>query len=167
MWLLILFTAAGFVETFFFGQLGAFTPLYLPRLGIAPAEVPAWTGLVAAVTGFIGIPFLPFWGSLADRYARQPIIVRSFLAHLLAILGMLIAGNIWVFVIARSITSLALGNTGLMMTTLSERAPPKRLGFAFSILNGAPPLGAFLGPLIGGSIVDTRGFPTVLVINAV
>ena len=165
VWLLALFSVAGFIEVFFFGQLGAFTPLYLPRLGIAQADVPAWVGILGAVTGIIGIPFLPLWGALADRYARQPIIVRSYLAHLIAIAGMLVAGNIWVFVIARSITSLALGNTGLMMTTLSEHAPQKRLGLAFSILNSAPPLGAFLGPLIGGSIVDKQGFPVLLVIN--
>ena len=167
VWLLVLFTAAGFFEVFFFGQLGAFTPLYLPRLGVAPAEVPTWVGIIGAVTGLVGIPFLPFWGSLADRYARQPIIVRSYLAHLIAIAGMLIAGNIWVFVIARSISSLALGNTGLMMTTLSERAPQKRLGLAFSILNGAPPLGAFLGPLVGGAVMDRQGFPPLLVANGI
>jgi MFS family permease len=167
VWLLVLFTVAGFIETFFFGQLGAFTPLYLPHLGIAPEDVAAWVGIMGAVTGIIGIPFLPFWGALADRYARQPVIVRSFVAHLLAIIGMLIARNIWVFVIARSITSLALGNTGLMMATLSERAPPKRLGFAFSILNGAPPLGAFIGPLIGGIVIDKQGFPSLLAVNGV
>jgi hypothetical protein len=41
VWLLSLFTAAGFVEAVFFGQINAFTPLYLPALGIAPADVPA------------------------------------------------------------------------------------------------------------------------------
>jgi MFS family permease len=166
VWLLTLFTIAGFIETVFFGQLNAFMPLYLPHLGIAPADVPAWIGALAAITGAIGIPFLPFWGALADRYARQPIIVRSFVAHLLAIVGMLIAGNIWVFVVARSITSLALGNTGLMMTTLSERAPRQRLGLAFSILNVAPPIGAFLGPLASGPLVDALGFPVLLIIDA-
>ncbi|MCX6848319.1 MAG: DUF4143 domain-containing protein, partial [Verrucomicrobia bacterium] len=38
--LLGLFTAASFVEAMFFGQLGAFVPLYLPQLGIA---IPAAT----------------------------------------------------------------------------------------------------------------------------
>ena len=130
--LLVLFTAAGFVETVFFGQLNAFTPLYLPRLGIAPLRVPTWTGALAAISMAVGIPFLPFWGALADRYARQPIIVRSFVAHLAAAVGMLLAGNIWVFVIGRSLTSMALGCSGLMMTTLSEHAPQHRLGLAFS-----------------------------------
>jgi DHA1 family multidrug resistance protein-like MFS transporter len=165
--LLALFTAAGFVETVFFGQLNAFTPLYLPRLGIAPLRVPTWTGALAAVSMAVGIPFLPFWGALADRYARQPIIVRSFVAHLGAAVGMLLAGNIWVFVIGRSLTSMALGCSGLMMTTLSEHAPQHRLGLAFSIMNAAPPVGAFVGPLLSGPLVDAWGFPALLLIDSI
>lgn len=165
--LLALFTIAGFVETVFFGQLNAFMPLHLPRLGISVAEVPVWTGAIAAITGAIGIPFLPFWGALADRYARQPVIVRSFVAHLIAAMAMLLAGNVWVFVIGRTVTSLALGSSGLMMTTLSERAPKDRLGLAFSIMNAAPPLGAFLAPLVSGPVMDAYGLRVLLLFDAI
>jgi MFS family permease len=167
IWLLMLFTVAGFIETVFWGQMSAFTPLYLPHLGIPPEDVAAWTGITVAVSSAIGLPFLPFWGALADRYSRQPIIVRSFVAHLLAGIIALLAGNIWVFVLGRGIMSLALGNSGLMMTTLSERVPSRRLGLAFSIMNSAPPLGAFVGPLFGGPIVDARGFPALLALDVV
>jgi MFS family permease len=166
VWLLALFTSASFVEAMVFGQLGAFIPLYLPHLGIPQSAVPAWTGALAAITGAIGIPFLPFWGALADRYARQPIIVRSFVVELCAVLLMMMAGGIWFFMIGRSLTALALGNTGLMLTTLSERAARNRLGLAFSIMNSAAPIGAFLGPLLGGPLVDTRGFNVLLLVDA-
>jgi DHA1 family multidrug resistance protein-like MFS transporter len=73
--------------------------------------------------------------------------------------------NIWVFLVARAIQSLSLGNSGLMMTTISERMPSNRLGLGFGILNGAAPLGLFIGPLIGGPIVDGWGFPALLVID--
>src|SRR5450756_2630770 len=74
VWLLILFTFSSFIETIFFGQLGAFTPLYLPRIGVRPEEVTLWTGIIASVSGILGLPFLPFWGALADRYARKPVL---------------------------------------------------------------------------------------------
>ncbi len=167
IWLLALFSAAGFAETLFFGQLGAFTPLYLPQLDVPAREVAAWTGASAAIASAAGLPFLPFWGALADRYARQPIIVRSFVAHLVAIVLMLLARNIWVFVVGRSVSSLALGNSGLMLTTLSERVPQRRMGLAFAIMNSATPLGAFVGPLFGGPIVDTRGFRALLIVDGV
>ena len=70
VWLLFLFTLAGFVETIFWGQMSAFTPLYLPHLGVPAGQVTAWTGIITAAAGAAGLPFLPFWGALADRYAR-------------------------------------------------------------------------------------------------
>jgi MFS family permease len=79
---------------------------------------------------------------------------------------MLVAGNVWAFALGRAAMSFSLGNSGLMMTTLSEQAPRNRLGLAFSIMNGAPPLGLFVGPLLGGIMMDTRGFSTLLTINS-
>lgn len=165
--LLALFTVAGFIEAMYYGQLGAFIPLYLPHLGIAQPDIRLWTGALAALTGAIGIPFLPLWGALADRYARQPVIVRSFVVHLLTALVMMLAPNIWIFMIGRTLTSMALGNTGLMLTTLAERTPPRRLGLAFTIMNSAPPVGVFIGPLVGGALFDTFGFRAVLLVDAV
>jgi DHA1 family multidrug resistance protein-like MFS transporter len=164
-WLLALFSVASLVETVFWGQMNAFTPLYLPRLGVAPGDVAVWTGTTVAISNAIGIPFLPFWGALADRYARQPVLVRAFVAHLLAGVVTLLAGSVWVFVLGRAISSFSLGIGGLMMTTLAERTPGKRVGLAFSILNGAGPVGAFLGPLAGGPIVDAYGFRALVVVD--
>jgi hypothetical protein len=44
-----------------------------------------------------------------------------------------------VFILGRTIMSFALGNSDLMMSTLSERAPRQRTGLAFSIMNSATP----------------------------
>ncbi|MBW8012084.1 MAG: MFS transporter [Chloroflexi bacterium] len=167
IWLLALFTLAGFVETIFYSQMLAFTPLYLPKLGVDEADIVAMVGAITAISNAVGIPFLPFWGALADRYSRQPIIVRSFVILLISGSIGFAAQSVWVFVAARAITGFALGNSGLMLTTLSERAPQARMGLAFSIMNAAAPIGAFVGPLIGGPIVDRWGFPTLLVIDSV
>ena len=165
VWLLVMFTLAGFVEAIFWGQMSAFTPLYLPHLGVPIGQVAAWTGIISSVAGAAGIPFLPFWGALADRYSRQPIIVRSFVVHVVAGLLAVLAGNVWVFLLARACMTLSLGNTGLMMTTLSEQTPSRRLSLAFAILNSGGPVGAFVGPLAGGPIVDRYGFPALLLID--
>src|SRR6476469_8995978 len=165
-YLLTLYTVACLIEAMFLGQMGAFTPLYLPRLGIAPQDVAGWTGAIIAISSLVGLPFLPFWGALADRYARQPVLVRAFVAHLVAGIIALLAANIWLFLLARAVMSFALGITGLMLTTLAERVPPGRTGLAFSILNGASPVGAFLGPLLGGRVVALWGFPPFLALDS-
>ena len=167
VWVLTLFSIASFIETLFWGQMAAFTPLYLPHLGIPQADVPRWIGIIVSTSGIFGLPFLPFWGALADRYARQPIIIRSYLVEMFAGGLTILAGNIWVFAFGRIVLSLALGNSGLMLTTLAEYAPPHRRGLAFAIMNSAGPVGIFIGPLIGGPIVDRWGFQALLGINII
>ena len=66
----ILFTIAGFFEVAAYGQITAFTPLYLPQLGVELSAVPFWVGAITSFSSVVGLPFLPFWGALADRYGR-------------------------------------------------------------------------------------------------
>jgi DHA1 family multidrug resistance protein-like MFS transporter len=162
----ILFAIAGFFEVTAYGQVNAFTPLYLPRLGIELAAVAFWVGAIASFSNVAGLPFLPFWGALADRYGRKPLIIRSFVVALVALSLTAIAPNVWIFAIARAFQSLGLGNTGLILATLAEHAPPGRIAFAFGIVNGANPMGAFIGPLVGGPIVDRVGFPILMAADA-
>ena len=164
--MLTLFTLASFIEVIAYGQLAAFTPLHLPKIGVAQEDVPAAVGLIAVSVNVIGLLFLPFWGVLADRFGRKPLIIRSFAATGAGLAVAAVARNVWIFTLGRGLNSLNLGNSGLMMTTLQESTPATRLGFAFGVVNGAGPLGAFIGPLIGGPIVDRYGFNVVLAIDA-
>jgi len=164
---LTLFTLASFIEVVAYGQLAAFTPLHLPKIGVAPEDVPAAVGLITAGVNVIGLLFLPFWGVLADRFGRKPLIIRSFAATGAGLAVAAVARNVWLFTLGRGLNSLNLGNSGLMMTTLHETAPAARLGFAFGVVNGAGPLGAFIGPLIGGPLVDRYGFNIVLAVDTV
>lgn len=164
--MLALFSIASFVEVVAYGQLNAFTPLYLPRIGVPPAEVPLWVGAIAAGANVFGVLFLPFWGVLADRFGRKPLIIRSFAATGTGLAVCALAANVLAFTIGRGLSALNLGNSGLMMTSLAESAPAARLGLAYGVLNGAGPLGAFLGPLIGGPLVDRYGFAAILAVDA-
>src|SRR5437899_4325863 len=164
--MLTLFTLATFIEVIAYGQLAAFTPLHLPTIGVAPADVPVAIGLISIGVNIVGLLFLPFWGVLADRFGRKPLIIRSFAATGAGLAVASVGRNVWLFTAGRAINSLNLENSGLMMTTLQESAPAARLGFAFGVVNGAGPLGAFIGPLIGGPIVDRYGFAVVLAIDA-
>lgn len=164
--MLVLFSVASFVEVIAYGQLNAFTPLWLPTLGIRPENVAVWVAAISAGSNVIGVLFLPFWGVFADRFGRKPLIIRSFAA---SGLGMLVGGlatTVWMFTLGRGLTALALGNGGLMMTTLAESAPAARLGVAYGVLNGAGPFGAVVGPLLAGPLVDRYGFGAVLVADA-
>lgn len=165
LWLLTLFTVIGFFESVFWGQLLAFTPLYLPLVGVAAGEVPLWLGRVAVFGGLLGLPFVPFWGALADRYGHKPLIVRADLALLVGAGVTLIATSPWLVVLGRAATGFSLGSAGLMMAALAERTPAKRMGLAFAIMNGASPIGAFLGPILGGPLIDAWGIRSLLLLD--
>lgn len=165
--LLALFTLGTFIEAMLYGHLNAFTPLYLPKLGIAPEDITRWTGLITSISGIPGLIFLPFWGALADKFSRKPVIIRSFVVHVFVATSVILAGNVWLFLLGRALSGLALGNSGLMMTTLAERSPESRRGFVFAIMNTATPIGVFAGPLIGGFIMDHWGFRTLITMDAV
>jgi DHA1 family multidrug resistance protein-like MFS transporter len=162
----ILFAIAGFFEVAAYGQVTAFTPLYLPHLGIELAAVAFWVGAITSSSNVTGLPFLPFWGALADRHGRKPLIIRSFVAAFVALSLTALAPNVWIFALARAVQSLGLGNTGLILATLAEHAPAGRIAFAFGIVNGANPMGAFIGPLVGGPVVDRFGFPVLMAVGA-
>src|SRR5262245_4402613 len=104
-WVLILalFSVAAFIETMFWGQLNAFTPLHLLHLGVPREQISLWTGITSSVAVAFGLPFLPLWGALADRYARQPLIARSFVVYVVAAIVTACAENVWIFTLGRAV----------------------------------------------------------------
>jgi MFS transporter, DHA1 family, multidrug resistance protein len=163
---LAIFVAAGLVEGIFLSHLFSFVPSHLLTLGVEQSEVARVTALISAIAGTAGIPFVAFWGALADRYSRKPIIIRSFLVLAICGIAMLTANQLWLFVLARALVPLSLGSTGLMLTTLSERLPTQRMGLAFTLVNGATPIGSFLGPMLGGALFDEHGMSWLLALDS-
>lgn len=164
--LLVVFTLAGIVESQAFGHLSAFTPLFLQQLHVAPEQIPAWTGILAALGFVLGLPLLPFWGVWADRYSRKLIIVRS--AYVEGVLFTIAAfsPNVWVLAVARLLGGFVFGNTGVMLAMLADTTPRKRLGLAVGIASAGFPLGSSIGPFLGGLIVQGPGIRTLLFLDA-
>jgi len=126
-----------------------------------------WTGPISSLAFLVGIWFVPFWGVLADRHGRKPLILRSNYIEVVAMALAAISTNVWLYLIARALTGFALGNTGLMYASLTEAAPRNRVAFALGIVNGSAPLGALAGGLAGGWIVPTFGVNALFRFDAV
>lgn len=161
-----LFALTGIVESFAFGHLNAFTPLYLEQLNVPADQIPRWTGLLAAFAFILGIPLLPFWGVWADRYSRKLVIVRSSYAGALMFALLALSSNVWESAAARMLSGLVLGNTGVMLAVQAEITPRDRLGLAIGLVTAGNPLGIAIGPLFGGFIVQRWGVATLLMIDA-
>jgi len=164
--LTLLFSLANLLEVAVIAHFVLFTPTFLTTIGFSKAEIDAWTGPIASAAFLVGIWFVPFWGVLADRYGRKPLILRSYYVEVLAMALAAVSHNIWLYLVARALTGFALGNTGLMYASLTETAPRHRVAFALGLVNGSVPLGSLVGGLAGGFIVARYGVHWLFGIDA-
>ncbi|MCX7840930.1 MAG: MFS transporter, partial [Anaerolineae bacterium] len=165
--LTFLFALANFLEVAVVAHFVLFTPAFLHTIGFSKSEIDAWTGPISALAFLCGIWFVPFWGVLADRYGRKPLVLRSHYVEMIAMALAAISYNVWLYVIARALTGFALGNTGLMYASLTEAAPKSRVALALGLVNASAPLGSLVGGLLGGVIVFAYGVHTLFAVDAV
>ena len=65
-----------------------FMPFFIRDLGVADDKLVAlWSGVLGAATGLAFSIAAPFWGAVADKYGRRPMVVRSMLGGALVALG--------------------------------------------------------------------------------
>ncbi|MFN8533186.1 MAG: MFS transporter [Dehalococcoidia bacterium] len=165
---LTVLTIALVIEVISFSHVAAFVPLYLEvELGLAPAEVKLWTGLVAGLPLAIALCLAPFWGVWAERYSPRLIIVRAQAFELLVYLGMVFAVTLPQFFAASLLLGLTFGNIAVLMALLAQVTPTHRVGFAISIIQAALPLGQSLGPLFGSFLIPVIGLRGLFALDAV
>ena len=162
-----LFVIASFIETVGFGHFMAFLPILVRDLGVAREDAATTVGLLATSALLIGLPLVPFWGAWADRYSRKLIIVRSAVVEALLFLLLGVVSDIWQVFLLVPLIGLVLGNTGVMLAEITDRAPRQRLGFAISLVSAAVPLGIALGPAFGGVLADAYGVQVLFVLDAI
>lgn len=161
-----LFVFTGFVESLAFGHFAAFTPLYLRSMGVAASQVPGWTGFLGIIGFVIGLPLLPFWGGLAERFGRKPVIVRSALIEAILFLVAAQAQTPIQLAVARFLSGFVLGNTGVMLALISEIAPEDRQTWAISLVTSGPPVAIAVGPLLGGIVAAHFGLHALFMVDA-
>lgn len=161
-----LFALTGLVESLAFGHLGAFTPLFLEELRVPHHAVPFWTGLLSALGFVIGLPLLPFWPVLADRYGRKLIIIRSSVVGALMFALAAASRDVWMLAGARFLSGFVLGNTGIMLAVQAEITPRERLGASMAIINTGSPIGMTVGPYLGGWIIERASIRALLFLDA-
>jgi DHA1 family multidrug resistance protein-like MFS transporter len=163
----VLFVVASFIETVAFGHLFAFLPLLVRDLGVEEADVPRTVGFLSMSALLFGLPLVPFWGAWAERYSRKLIIVRSAVVEAVMFGLLAFATDIWQVFILVPLVGLNLGNTGVMLAEITDRAPRHRTGFAISLVGTAGPLGFAIGPAIGGLLADQSGIQTLFLLDSV
>jgi MFS transporter, DHA1 family, multidrug resistance protein len=148
------------------GHLSAFTPLLLHDLGLTAAEVAAWTGLLVGIQMAVATPLAPFWGVLAERYSRRPIILRGYVLLAAALFIAAWAEDVRWLIVARLLMGLCSGAGGVIMATQAMITPANRLGTAIATVQAAQPIAASLGPPLGALAIPFIGLRGLLMIDS-
>ena len=136
-----------------------FLPFYVKELGISNTEQAArWAGWLMGAPALAMIIVSPFWGSLADRVGRKPMIERSIFGGAISVFMMALATNVYQLLMIRIIQGVLTGTIAACTALVSANSPSRKMGFSLGLLQTGFFLGNFLGPLLGGISADILGF---------
>ncbi|HTJ26652.1 MAG TPA: MFS transporter [Candidatus Limnocylindria bacterium] len=152
LWLMVAVQA---IMSLAFQTSAPFLPLYIIELGVHPlARVDLWAGATASVGFLFAALFSPIWGSLADRFGRKAMVVRSCVAVSLftALAGL--APNVWLLFAARACMGIFSGFSAAATALVGTQVPEDRLGFSLGWMATGQLVGGLLGPIVGGVLAD-------------
>lgn len=136
-----------------------FLPLYLKTMGMTDThEVAVWGGWIFAANFLTAFLFQPIWGSLADRYGRKMMLLRSGFGMAVIMVLMGFAANPWQLLILRLLNGTISGFIPAAIALLSANTPKEKVGFAMGTLQSGSVAGTILGPLLGGLLADSVGY---------
>jgi DHA1 family multidrug resistance protein-like MFS transporter len=156
-----LMTAVGFSSIF------PFLPLYVEELGSSSGlSIELLAGLVFSAQGFTMMITSPIWGSLADRYGRKLMVIRSLFGGALLLLLMAFVSSAEQLVLFRAVQGLISGTVAATNALVAYEVPRDRTGYAMGLLQVGFGLGVALGPMIGGAVADSYGYAPAFYITA-
>ena len=165
--MLVVFVVSHGLEVAAWGHVTAFTPLFAEReLGVPSGEVARWTGILAAAPLIVAAPISPFWGVLADRFGRKPVILRCFLFSALAYAAAALAQDVWQFLLIRLFQGLTFGTNAVVIAALTDVVPHRRMGLAIGLTQMVFPVGNSIGPLFGSGLIAWIGLRGMFTIDA-
>lgn len=122
----------------------------IKRNGDLPEEnVGFFAGLIESLFSLVQMVLMIFYGRMADRLGRKPVLVFSLAGVSLATALFGMARTLWQMILLRCFAGVFAGSVVTVRTMLSENTTKSTQGRAFSWYMFTRNLGIFLGPLVG------------------
>ncbi|MEH7097324.1 MFS transporter [Neobacillus vireti] len=150
LWIGVFFTAASF------SMVIPFLPIFLLQLGVHQ-HTEMWSGLLFSSAFFAGALSSPFWGRMADKYGRKPMIVRAGFVLFVIYTLMAFVTNPYQILVLRILQGLLSGFIPGAIALIGTNTPGNKVGYALSMISTASASGGIIGPLLGGGIADLVG----------
>src|SRR3954447_1186133 len=133
LWVLcfgVFFTSASF------SMVIPFLPIFLLQIGVHE-HTEMWSGLLFGSSFFAGALASPFWGSVADKYGRKPMIIRAGLALFIIYTLMAFVTNPYEILVLRILQGLLSGFVPGAIALIGTNTPNDKVGYALSLVSSA------------------------------
>ncbi len=145
-----------------------FLPLYIEEMGVTnPETVSRWAGVIFGANFFTAFLVSPFWGTLADRYGRKIMLLRSAFGMALTVSLMAFAGSPLQLLLLRLVNGLISGFGPASTSLVAASTPKERSGYAMGVLQSGAVAGSILGPFIGGLLAEWIPFRDIFFVTGV
>jgi MFS transporter, DHA1 family, multidrug resistance protein len=143
-----------------------FLPLYIEKLGVhQSADIVRWTGWIFSAQFITSFLFQPLWGSLADKYGRKVMLLRSAIGMGIITTLMGFATGPWQLLILRLFNGLFSGFISMSISLQASVTPDEYSGRTLGNLQTGQIAGTLIGPVIGGLLAELFGFEGVFYIT--
>jgi DHA1 family multidrug resistance protein-like MFS transporter len=135
-----------------------FLPLYVRELGVGDLhEAAFWSGLVVGVAPLSSGLMGPVWGTMADRFGRKPMVLRSLVMISLMQFAMALVPDVHWLLALRFVHGVFAGFTPMAMALAISIGPREKMANAIGLVQAAGFLPTAIGPTIGGVLSDAFG----------
>ena len=140
----------------------------LPVYGLNFTASETLIGFLAASISFAALLIRPFSGVMADRGNRKKLIIITQFGAAIAILGLIIAPNIWMLIVARFIHGLLFGISSTIVTVSTiQVTPEERMGQGVGLLSTTALCGQAVAPALGIWIAGNWGYSTLFAVTGI
>ena len=146
----------------------SFLPLYVTVLGIHdPSEVAMWSGILMGAASFCAALSNPYWGAMADRKGRKPMVEKVLFMYGFIIIGMAYVSNVYQLLTLRILQGLCGGFIASATALVLSMTPPEEISFTVGMFQTSIIVGGTTGPMLGGFIADYFGYRQPFVVFGV
>lgn len=156
---LLVLSIAVFIAGIAFSEVMPFLPLYIGTLGhFSHQQLNFWAGFIYAGTFFVSALISPWWGKLADKKGRKPMILRASLGMAFVIGAMGLVQNVWELLALRMLQGVFAGFVSNANTLIATETPKHKAGQALGTMSSSVTAGTLLGPMLGGFLASVFSY---------
>ena len=163
---LFVLSIAVFIAGIAFSEIMPFLSLYINTLGnFSHQQLNFWSGIVYSGTFIISAIVSPWWGKLADKKGRKPMILRAGIGMSIVIASMGLVQNVWQLLLLRMLQGIFAGFISNSNALVATETPKTNSGQALGTIASATTAGTLLGPLVGGALTSIFSYRVTFMIT--